>query len=73
MLIMATPILLLDEPFTGLDLQSLNTVVALVKDVQQAFKLTLIMISHQLQGLAPLIDYHAVLANQTLTYVEAIR
>lgn len=72
MLIMATPILLLDEPFTGLDLHSLNVVVTMVKDVQQALGLTIIMISHLSQGLAPFIDYHAVLANQTLTYVDTI-
>ncbi|KRN03402.1 ABC-type cobalt transport system, ATPase component [Levilactobacillus senmaizukei DSM 21775 = NBRC 103853] len=69
MLIMAPPVLLLDEPFKGLDLASVTTVVALLREVQAEFNLTLILVSHQLSGLDELVDYHLKLDDQHLQYV----
>ncbi|MFC6274413.1 ABC transporter ATP-binding protein [Levilactobacillus tangyuanensis] len=69
MLIMAPPVLLLDEPFKGLDLASVTTVVAILREIQAEFKLTLILVSHQLSGLDDLVDYHLQLDHQHLQYV----
>ncbi|MTV82071.1 ABC transporter ATP-binding protein [Secundilactobacillus folii] len=72
MLMMATPVLLFDEPFTGLDLASMQQIMAVMKQVATDCQLTLIIISHQLFGLNQLIDYHLTLANKKLEYVEGL-
>ena len=51
----------MDEPLKGLDLHSINALVALLQTTQAATKQTLIIISHQLTGLMPLIDYQHTL------------
>lgn len=73
MLIMNPPVLLLDEPFKGLDYHSLEVVVNFLNRAKSQFHQTQIIISHQLSGLDPLIDYHAHFADQNLTYQEVIK
>lgn len=68
MLMSGQPVLLLDEPFTGLDQDSLAVVIHLIKQCQTAGPQTIIMISHQLAGLSPLVDYHLVLSDRQLSY-----
>lgn len=72
MLIMQSPVLLMDEPLKGLDLKSVHALVSLLKTTIAVTKQTLIIISHQLTGLTPLIDYHLRFDHQQLTYREAI-
>lgn len=68
MLMMAPEVLLLDEPFKGLDLNSIQAALTLLTTTQRDLDLTLIIISHQLGGLSPYVDYHLDLAHQQLTY-----
>lgn len=72
MLISGQPILLLDEPLKGLDLASLTNVLTLIKDASIAQQQSIIMISHQLTGLADWIDYHVLFAQQHLSYQEVL-
>ena len=69
MLIIQSPVLLMDEPLKGLDLHSINALVALLQTTQAATKQTLIIISHQLTGLMPLIDYQLHFKNHHLDWV----
>lgn len=68
MLMIGHPVLLLDEPFAGLDRDSLSTVFNLIKRCQQSLPQTILIISHQLTGLDRLVDYHLHLDNEKLTY-----
>ncbi|WP_251545702.1 ATP-binding cassette domain-containing protein [Limosilactobacillus caecicola] len=68
MLMMGQPILLMDEPFSGLDSRSIRAVIDLIRNCQVVQPQTIIIISHQLAGLADLIDYHLVLDHQHLRY-----
>lgn len=72
MLMMGTPILLFDEPFTGLDFTSLQQVLSLMQHVAHDCHQTYVIVSHQLYGIADLIDYHVKLKNQQLTYSEVL-
>lgn len=68
MLMIGHPVLLLDEPFAGLDRDSLTTVFELIRRCQRALPQTILIISHQLTELDQLIDYHLHLAAGRLTY-----
>lgn len=71
MLMMAPQVLLLDEPLKGLDYDSIQTVLSILKTVQHDLQLTLIMISHQLSGLDGFVTLHLQLADCQLRYQEA--
>ncbi|MDD6431507.1 MAG: ATP-binding cassette domain-containing protein [Lactobacillaceae bacterium] len=68
MLMIGHPVLLLDEPFAGLDQDSLTAVFSLIKRCQQSLPQTILIISHQLTGLDQLVDYHLHLDDEKLTY-----
>ena len=68
MLMMGQPLLLLDEPFSGLDRQSIDIVVNLIQRCQKILPQTILIISHQLMGVLPLVDYHLRLIDQQLIY-----
>jgi energy-coupling factor transport system ATP-binding protein len=72
MLILGSPVLLMDEPLAGLDIDSLQVVIDLVRTMAQKQQQTIIMISHQLSGLQAYFDYHLTLADHQLTYTELI-
>lgn len=72
MLIMQSPVLLMDEPLKGLDLASVQALVTLLKSTIAVTQQSLIIISHQLTGLTPLIDYHLRFEQQHLKYREAL-
>lgn len=72
MLVMCPPVLLLDEPFKGLDYKSLRLITAFLAEAKDKYGQTQIVISHQLAGLEDLVDYHATFQNQTLTYQEVM-
>jgi len=68
MLIMQSPVLLMDEPLKGLDLASVQALVTLLQSTIAVTHQSLIIISHQLTGLAPLIDYHLRFEQQHIQY-----
>ena len=68
MLIMGQEILLMDEPFAGLDHKSLQKLLTLIGQSKQRFPQTLLIVSHQLDHLAGVVDYHLSLTNQQLSY-----
>lgn len=68
MLLMGQRLLLMDEPFTGLDRQSLSKLLTLFRDSRQALEQTILIVSHQLTELDGLIDHHLLLNKQQLSY-----
>lgn len=70
MLMMSQPVLLLDEPFAGLDRQSLQNVYQLIKTAQATKPQTMLIISHQLAAIDQLIDFHLHLSGHQLRYEE---
>ena len=69
LMILANPdILLLDEPFAGLDRQSITKISKLLKNEFLRQDKTLIMISHQSEDIALLCNYHLVLQDRHLQY-----
>ena len=65
---MDSQLILLDEPFAGLDSKSIEVVWERIDASRQVWPQTLIIISHQLAGLANHIDYRLHLADHNLTY-----
>ncbi|KRN75500.1 hypothetical protein IV73_GL000669 [Weissella kandleri] len=66
LLILELPVLLLDEPFAGLDLASSTQFNRYMQAAVQKTQTSILLISHQRQGLANSIDYELVLHNQHL-------
>ncbi|MBC6499729.1 hypothetical protein H7R52_17085 [Weissella confusa] len=54
---MGQPVLLLDEPLAGLDSTSVNVLMTLLQETIQQTNQTVLMISHQRQGLTGFVDY----------------
>jgi energy-coupling factor transporter ATP-binding protein EcfA2 len=71
MLMMGQEVLLLDEPFAGLDHASLQAVFQLIQAAQATKPQTILIISHQLDRIDQLADFHLILHDQRLTYQEA--
>lgn len=70
MLITGHQVLLIDEPLSGLDQQSIKLVLTLMRECQKQLQQTYLIISHQTAELAQFCDYHLVFADQQLKYVE---
>ncbi|MCT6807194.1 MAG: ATP-binding cassette domain-containing protein, partial [Bombilactobacillus sp.] len=70
MLIADQDVLLIDEPLSGLDHQSAQKVMGLLRESQEKRGQTLLIISHDLTNLADWCDYHLVFDQQQLTYVD---
>lgn len=70
MLLSGHDVLLIDEPFSGLDHESAKIILKLIKETQQEMHQTILLISHQLQNLDNWCDYHLVFNQKKLTYVE---
>ncbi|MBB1079496.1 ABC transporter ATP-binding protein [Limosilactobacillus sp. STM2_1] len=68
MLMMGQEVLLFDEPFTGLDKESLKKVLNLITASREKYPQTLLIVSHQLNGLDGFIDYHLEFNHQQLKY-----
>ncbi|MBP2057490.1 energy-coupling factor transport system ATP-binding protein [Lactobacillus colini] len=70
LMMIANPnILLLDEPFTGLDKQSIHIISNLLRESFLDQEKTLIIISHQSDDLDLLCDYHLTLKDRHLQYI----
>lgn len=72
MLMMGTPVLLLDEPLAGLDLDSMQAVLLMIAHFAPAQHQTILMISHQLTGVLAFVDYHLQLQDKQLQYQEVL-
>lgn len=70
MLMTKHQVLLIDEPLSGLDHNSVKLVLELMRESQQKLHQTLFIISHQIDELAEFCDYRLILADQRLKYVE---
>lgn len=68
MLMMGQPVLMLDEPLTGLDRHSAQQIIDLISKCQATYPQTMLIISHQLALIDKLVDHHLHLANHRLTY-----
>lgn len=67
MLVMAQPVMLLDEPFAGLDHESVQAVLQLLRQTVTDLQSGMLIISHQRVGIADQLDYEVRLANRQLT------
>lgn len=65
-------LLFLDEPTSGLDPESSESFVDLINTLRNELKLTVVMVTHDLDTLVSLIDRVAVLADQRLIAVGAL-
>ncbi|ART56365.1 ABC transporter ATP-binding protein [Acidovorax carolinensis] len=72
-LIMDPPLLLLDEPTAGLDPSSSDDFVALLRELHQALRLTVVMVTHDLDTLFALSTRVAVLADKKVLVTGAPR
>lgn len=70
MLMTKHQVLLIDEPLSGLDHNSVKLVLELMRESQQKIHQTFFIISHQIDELAEFCDYRLILADQRLKYVE---
>lgn len=70
MLMTKHQVLLIDEPLSGLDHNSVKLVLELMQESQRKLHQTLFIISHQIDELAEFCDYRLILADQRLKYVE---
>jgi phospholipid/cholesterol/gamma-HCH transport system ATP-binding protein len=69
-LVLDPGIVFLDEPTAGLDPESSETFVALIKELHRELRLSVVMVTHDLDTLVALADRVAVLADQRVI-VEA--
>lgn len=67
------PIVFLDEPTAGLDPQSSEAFVELIRELHQELQLTVVMVTHDLDTLVALSDRIAVLADQRVIAAAPIR
>lgn len=70
MLMTKHQVLLIDEPLSGLDRNSVKLVLKLMRESQEELQQTFLIISHQIDELAKFCDYRLVFADQRLDYVE---
>ncbi|MBS9336037.1 ABC transporter ATP-binding protein [Fructobacillus papyrifericola] len=66
MMVMASPVLLLDEPLAGLDQKSTQVLLALLQKMTKELQLTILVVSHQIEQLLPLVNRHLQLIDGQL-------
>ena len=72
-LIMDPPLLMLDEPTAGLDPDSSDAFVTLLRSLHRELGLTVVMVTHDLDTLFELADRVAVLAEQRVIIAAPVR
>lgn len=70
MLMSGQEVLLIDEPLSGLDSNSIKKVIYLMKECQKELGQTILIISHQVDEIASWCDYHLEFKDKQLTYLE---
>jgi phospholipid/cholesterol/gamma-HCH transport system ATP-binding protein len=71
-LIMDPQLLFLDEPTAGLDPESAKQFVALIRALRRELRLTVVMVTHDVDTLLALADRVAVLADRHLVAVDSL-
>jgi ABC-type nitrate/sulfonate/bicarbonate transport system ATPase subunit len=66
-------ILLLDEPFTGIDINTLDTLLNMLRKLPEKFDITLLIVSHQFAELAQVVDRLYVLSGYPSKISREIR
>jgi phospholipid/cholesterol/gamma-HCH transport system ATP-binding protein len=66
-------IVFLDEPTSGLDPESSDTFVELIRELHRELRLSVVMVTHDLDTLVALADRIAVLADQRVIVAAALR
>lgn len=56
-------VMMYDEPFTGLDPMTMGTIVTLIRKINDAFRLTSIVVSHDVNETLSIADYAYVIAD----------
>ena len=72
-LVMDPPLLMLDEPTAGLDPDSSDAFVTLLRSLHRELGLTVVMVTHDLDTLFELADRVAVLAEQRVIIAAPVR
>lgn len=72
MLIIAPDTLLLDEPLSGLDTNSIQHLMQIIKQSSNDLEQSIIMISHQTHGIIQYIDYHVHFDQNGLKYESVV-
>ena len=68
-LVLKPELLFMDEPTAGLDPEQCHAVVRLIERLKEAFKLTVVLVTHDVDALSALADRVAVLADQHIVVV----
>ncbi len=68
-LVRSKPLLLLDEPFTGLNDELKQEIQQLISQLQQQLNLTILWVTHDLDDVEDIADQVACIDNNTLTFV----
>jgi len=73
MLILKPDILLLDEPFTGLDRESIRALQETIVRLQRAYKLTIITVSHMIDELREISEETLVMSHRPARIVRVLK
>lgn len=65
-LIMSQPIMLFDEPFAGLDIDSVESLMDIITETTADLELTSLIISHQRKGIDNRVNYELIMADQKI-------
>jgi phospholipid/cholesterol/gamma-HCH transport system ATP-binding protein len=68
-LVLKPELLFMDEPTAGLDPEQCHAVVRLIERLKEAFKLTVVLVTHDVDALSALADRVAVLADRHIVVV----
>lgn len=63
---MSQPIMLFDEPFAGLDIESVKSLMDIITETTADLELTSLIISHQRKGIDNRVNYELIMADQKI-------
>jgi phospholipid/cholesterol/gamma-HCH transport system ATP-binding protein len=71
-LVLKPELVFMDEPTAGLDPEQCHAVIELIANLKRVFKLTVVMVTHDVEALIVLADRVAVLAEQRIIAAEPL-